>query len=54
MPETNRPLRLQPDDRLAFFRGFLKRPKQVGSIWTPAIALLAMVLPVTMLVFPQR
>ncbi len=26
------PLRPQPDDRFAFFRGFLKRPKQVGSI----------------------
>jgi phospholipid N-methyltransferase len=25
-------LRPQPDDRLAFFQGFLKRPKQVGSI----------------------
>jgi phospholipid N-methyltransferase len=25
-------LRLQPDDRLAFFQGFLKRPRQVGSI----------------------
>jgi len=32
VPETQRPLRLQPDDRFAFFRGFLKRPKQVGSI----------------------
>ena len=32
MPEQNRTLRLQPDDRFAFFRGFLKRPKQVGSI----------------------
>src|SRR5258706_8738222 len=32
VPETNRPLRLQPDNRLAFFRGFLKSPKQVGSI----------------------
>jgi phospholipid N-methyltransferase len=32
LPELNRTLRLQPDDRLAFFRGFLKRPKQVGSI----------------------
>src|SRR5919109_2359730 len=32
VPEHNRPMRLQPDDRLAFFRGFLKRPKQVGSI----------------------
>ena len=32
MPEQNRSLRLQPDDRFAFFRGFLKRPKQVGSI----------------------
>ena len=31
MPENNS-LRLQPDARLAFFRGFLKRPKQVGSI----------------------
>jgi phospholipid N-methyltransferase len=25
-------LRPQPDDRFAFFQGFLKRPKQVGSI----------------------
>ena len=25
-------LRLQPDDRLTFFQGFLKRPRQVGSI----------------------
>ena len=25
---------LQPDDRFAFFRGFLKRPKQVASIIT--------------------
>jgi phospholipid N-methyltransferase len=25
-------LRPQPDDRLAFFQGFLKRPKEVGSI----------------------
>ncbi|MGH0029773.1 MAG: class I SAM-dependent methyltransferase [Myxococcota bacterium] len=25
-------LRPQPDDRLAFFTGFLKRPRQVGSI----------------------
>jgi phosphatidylethanolamine/phosphatidyl-N-methylethanolamine N-methyltransferase len=32
VPEHNRSLRLQPDDRFAFFRGFLKRPKQVGSI----------------------
>ena len=32
MPEQTRSLRPQPDDRLAFFRGFLKRPKQVGSI----------------------
>jgi len=32
VPEQNRPLRLQPDDRFAFFRGFLRRPKQVGSI----------------------
>ena len=31
MPE-NRPMGLQPDDRFAFFRGFLKRPKQVASI----------------------
>ena len=31
MPE-NRSLGLQPDDRFAFFRGFLKRPKQVASI----------------------
>jgi len=32
LPEMSRSLRPQPDDRLAFFRGFLKRPKQVGSI----------------------
>jgi phosphatidylethanolamine/phosphatidyl-N-methylethanolamine N-methyltransferase len=32
VPERNGSLRLQPDDRFAFFRGFLKRPKQVGSI----------------------
>src|SRR4030095_15898399 len=32
VPEHNRSLRLQPDDRFAFFRGFLKRPKQVVSI----------------------
>jgi phosphatidylethanolamine/phosphatidyl-N-methylethanolamine N-methyltransferase len=32
LPELNRSLKLQPDDRFAFFRGFLKRPKQVGSI----------------------
>jgi phosphatidylethanolamine/phosphatidyl-N-methylethanolamine N-methyltransferase len=32
LPEQNHSLRLQPDDRFAFFRGFLKRPKQVGSI----------------------
>jgi phospholipid N-methyltransferase len=32
LPEQNRSLRPQPDDRFAFFRGFLKRPKQVGSI----------------------
>jgi phospholipid N-methyltransferase len=25
-------IRLQPDDRLAFFQGFLKRPREVGSI----------------------
>ncbi len=31
MPELNR-LRPQPDDRLAFFQGFLSRPKEVGSI----------------------
>ena len=31
MPELSR-LRPQPDDRFTFFRGFLKRPKQVGSI----------------------
>lgn len=31
MPETSK-LRPQPDDRLAFFRGFLKRPREVGSI----------------------
>jgi phosphatidylethanolamine/phosphatidyl-N-methylethanolamine N-methyltransferase len=30
--ERTRTIRLQPDDRFAFFRGFLKRPKQVGSI----------------------
>ena len=32
MSEPNHSMRLQPDDRFAFFRGFLKRPKQVGSI----------------------
>ena len=32
MTERTRTIRLQPDDRFAFFRGFLKRPKQVGSI----------------------
>lgn len=31
MPAITR-LRLQPDHRLAFFQGFLKRPTQVGSI----------------------
>lgn len=31
MPEISR-LRPQPDDRLAFFRGFLQRPRQVSSI----------------------
>jgi phospholipid N-methyltransferase len=31
MPELRR-LRPQPDDRIAFFQGFLKRPKEVGSI----------------------
>jgi phospholipid N-methyltransferase len=31
MPELSR-LRPQPDHRLAFFQGFLARPKQVGSI----------------------
>jgi phospholipid N-methyltransferase len=31
MPSIDR-LRPQPDDRLAFFQGFLKRPRQVGSI----------------------
>jgi len=31
MPARTR-LRLQPDDRLAFFQGFLTRPRQVGSI----------------------
>ena len=31
MPELRR-LRPQPDDRLAFLQGFLKRPKEVGSI----------------------
>jgi phospholipid N-methyltransferase len=29
---SNHSLRPQPDDRLAFFRGFLKRPKEVASI----------------------
>jgi phospholipid N-methyltransferase len=29
---ANRSLRPQPDDRLAFFRAFLKRPKEVASI----------------------
>ena len=33
MPDLSRsPLRPQPDARFEFFRGFLKRPKQVGSI----------------------
>lgn len=32
MPNEHRSLRPQPDDRLAFFRGFLKRPKEVASI----------------------
>jgi len=32
LPTANRSLRPQPDDRLAFFRGFLKRPKEVASI----------------------
>ncbi len=32
MPSMTRRLRPQPDDRLAFFQGFLKRPKEVGSI----------------------
>lgn len=32
MPETSRPLRPQPDNRLAFFRGFLERPREVASI----------------------
>lgn len=31
MPSKTR-LRFQPDDRLAFFQGFLTRPRQVGSI----------------------
>lgn len=31
MPSIDR-LRPQPDDRLAFFTGFLKRPREVGSI----------------------
>jgi phospholipid N-methyltransferase len=31
MPPLSR-LRPQPDDRLAFFQGFLKRPREVGSI----------------------
>ncbi len=31
MPARNR-LRFQPDDRLAFLQGFLKSPKEVGSI----------------------
>jgi phospholipid N-methyltransferase len=31
MPETS-PFRPQPDNRLAFFQGFLKRPREVGSI----------------------
>jgi phospholipid N-methyltransferase len=31
MPSLDR-LRPQPDDRLAFFTGFLKRPREVGSI----------------------
>ena len=31
MPERSN-LRPQPDDRLAFFQGFIKRPKEVGSI----------------------
>ena len=31
MPSLDR-LRPQPDDRLAFFQGFLKRPREVGSI----------------------
>ena len=31
MPSLSR-LRPQPDDRLAFFQGFLKRPREVGSI----------------------
>ncbi len=32
MPSMSRRLRPQPDDRFAFFQGFLKRPKEVGSI----------------------
>ena len=31
MPSIDK-LRPQPDDRLAFFHGFLKKPGQVGSI----------------------
>jgi phospholipid N-methyltransferase len=31
MPQLSR-LRPQPDDRFAFFQGFLKRPREVGSI----------------------
>lgn len=32
MQSLPRRLRPQPDDRLAFFQGFLKRPREVGSI----------------------
>ncbi len=31
-PSTNRPLLPQPDHPIAFLRGFLERPKEVGSI----------------------
>jgi phospholipid N-methyltransferase len=32
MPSRRPRFRLQPDHRVAFFQGFLKRPKEVGSI----------------------
>ena len=32
MAQSSRSFRPQPDDRLAFFRGFLERPRQVASI----------------------
>ena len=32
MPQNSRSIRPQLDDRLAFFRGFLERPRQVASI----------------------